>query len=109
MRPIHIAPLAAMGFLAACGGRDARLENLTVGISKDSSLAVMGVAKPQRIDPYLVGGKYIEVMYFAPAGRDSVADRETSPLIAVDGVLQAWGWNSLDSLSAATKIQVAPK
>jgi hypothetical protein len=110
MKPIHLFALAAAGLLAGCGSRDARLEQLTVGISKDSALALMGIEKPKRIDPYLVAGKYIEIMYFNPGGAaDSVPDRETSPLIAVDGVLRAWGWNSLDSLSAATKIQVAPK
>ena len=108
MKPIPLATLALLGVLA-CSGRDARLENLSAGITKDSSIAVMGGTAPQRIDPYLIGGKYIEIMYFAPAGSDSVDDRKASPLIAIDGVLQAWGWNSLDSLAAATKIQVAPK
>ena len=110
MKPTHLFALATAGLLAACGSGDNRLEKLTVGISKDSTLALMGADKPLRIDPYLIDGKYIEIMYYAPAGAtDSVPDRKASPLIAVDGVLQAWGWKSLDSLSEATRIQVAPK
>lgn len=110
MKPIHFATLVAAGALAACGPKDTRLEQLTIGISKDSTLKLMGVEKPQRIDPYLVGGQYIEVMYFRPAGApDSVADREMSPLVAVDGQLIGWGWKTLDSLSGAKKIPVQPK
>ena len=110
MKPIHFATLALVGVLSGCGSRDPRFENLAVGLSKDSVMTLMGVEKAQRIDPFLVGGKYIEVMYYAPPGsNDSVPDREASPLIAVDGVLQAWGWKSLDSLAQATRIPVAPK
>ncbi len=110
MKPIHLATLVAAGALAACGPKDTRLEQLAVGISKDSTLKLMGVEKPARIDPYLVGGKYIEVMYFRPEGvADSVEDRKMLPLVAVDGELIGWGWTTLDSLSGATKIQVQPK
>ena len=110
MKPIHFATLVSAGALAACAPNDKRLEQLTVGISKDSTLKLMGAEKPQRVEPFLVGGKYIEVMYYAPPGAtDSVPDRKTSPLIAVDGVLIGWGWKTLDSLSATTKISVQPK
>ncbi len=96
--------------LAACSSGDSRLKQLTVGISKDSALNVMGVEKPTRTDPYLTDGKFFELMYFAPPGApDSVPDREMSPLVAVNGLLVGWGWETVDSVAGATKIPVAPK
>jgi hypothetical protein len=97
--------------IAGCGGRDRRLENLTVGISKDSAMAAMGVERPERIDPYLVGGRYIEILFYNRPGADSgsVPDRELSPLIVVDGSLRGWGWGTLDSVASVNRIVVEPK
>jgi hypothetical protein len=104
------ALLASLALVAACGRKDDRLEQLTVGITKDSTLKVMGVERPARVDPFLIGGKYIEVMYYQkPGATDSVPDRDMSPLVTVDGVLIGWGWKTLDSVSAETRIPVAPK
>jgi hypothetical protein len=111
MKPTRLVPaLVTLAALAACGPKDKRLAELTVGISKDSALKVMGVEKPTRIDPYLTEGKFIELMYFAAPGVvDSVPDRDMTPLVAVNGLLIGWGWETLDSVAGATKIQVAPK
>ena len=110
MKPTLPAVLALAAALAACASGDARLEQLSAGISKDSALKVMGATPPVRTDPFLTDGKFIEVMYFAPAGStDSLPDREMSPLVTVDGKLVGWGWESLDSVAAATKIPVAAK
>jgi hypothetical protein len=94
--------------LAACGGSDKRLENLSVGISKDSVIQVMGVEKPRRIDPFLVNGHYIEAMYFPKLDADtgSIPDREMAPVVVIDGVLAGWGWKSWDSIAAANQIVV---
>jgi len=101
---------AALLLLAACSGTDKRLELLTAGISKDSVSTLMGIEKPQRVDPYLIHGKYLEVMYYRRPGKsDSMPDRKLSPLIVVDGVLASWGWDALDSLARVTRIQVAPR
>ena len=63
------APALGLLFLSACGDKaDARLEKLSAGISKDSVLAVMGVEKPQRVDPFLINGQFIEAMYFPKSG-----------------------------------------
>ena len=95
--------------LAACGRSDKRLEKLSVGITKDSVIQVMGVEKPRRVDPYLVNGHYIETLYFARLGADTgkLADRELAPVVVIDGVLAAWGWERWDSIAAANKIVVA--
>jgi hypothetical protein len=108
MKPTLPAALALAAALAACSSGDARFEQLTVGITKDSALKVMGSPPPTRTDPFLTDGKFIEVMYFAPAGTaDSLPDRKMSPLVTVDGRLVGWGWEALDSVAAATKIPVA--
>ena len=106
------APVLGLLFLSACSKGDVRLEKLSAGISKDSVLAVMGAEKPQRIDPFLVNGQYIEAMYFPkPGAADSasVADRNMSPVIVVDGKLAAWGWTQWDSIAGSKKIPVPKK
>ena len=110
LRPVRaLVALALVASLGGCERADSRLEKLTVGIAKDSVLKLMGTA-PQRLDPYLVGGQYIEAMYFPRAGRaDSVADRKTTPVIVISGQLRGWGWGYWDSAAAANNIQVAAK
>lgn len=103
-----LVAVALLAPLAGCERPDTRLEKLTVGLAKDSVLRAMG-AEPQRLDPYLVNGQYIEAMYFNRAGRtDSVADRKLTPVIFVAGQLQGWGWAYWDSAAAANRITVAP-
>jgi len=73
-------------------------------------LSIMGVEKAQRIDPYLVGGEYIEAMYFAKLGKAdsaSVVDRNMSPVVVVDGKLVGWGWKQWDSIAESKKIPVS--
>jgi hypothetical protein len=104
-----VPALAALLLVSACSKKDARLEQLSTGISKDSVLAIMGGDKPQRVDPFLVGGHYLEAMYFAfPGASDSAdfADRNMSPVIVSDGKLAAWGWKQWDSVAAEYKIPV---
>lgn len=108
-RPRGIAHVLLLGTVLAACRSDSRFAKLTVGIPKDSALALFGVEKPARTDPYLVGGHYIEALYYAKPGADSgsVSDRELSPVIVVDGMLAAWGWKQWDSIAAANKIIVA--
>ena len=109
MKPILRAG-AALLLLAGCGQSDKRFELLTAGITKDSVNTIMGIEKPQRVDPFLLDGKYVEVTYYRKPGvSDSMPDRKLSPLILVDGTLVSWGWKALDSLAEVSKIHVAPK
>jgi hypothetical protein len=108
-RAVLVVGLAMV--LTACERPDARLEQLTVGISKDSVLRIMG-GTPERIDPVLVKGQYIEPMYFAKPGAsdpDSRLDRNMSPVVLIQGTLAGWGWNYWDSVATQYKIQVAPR
>ncbi|HEU5219036.1 MAG TPA: hypothetical protein VFU23_10270 [Gemmatimonadales bacterium] len=98
--------------VSACSKSDPRLEKLTVGISKDSVLTIMGVQKARRLDPYMTGGHFIEALYFTPADTPDtlkVRDRNMSPVIVIDGKLTAWGWKQWDSIAGVTHIQVAKK
>lgn len=112
-RRFLIVPLSLIVGVAACGpGEDARVANLTVGISKDSVITAMGGERPSRIDPYLTGGQYIESMlYFrpgaAPTATDSIPDRERTPVVVINGLLTGWGWAYWDSVASANNIPVA--
>ena len=109
-RRIGLLIAGAVMALAACERADNRLEQLTVGIGKDSVLAVMGT-KPDRLDPFLNKGQYIEAMYFTRQGvADSTArtDRKMSPVVVINGKLVGWGWTYWDSVAGANNIPVAP-
>lgn len=105
-------PVVGLLLLSACSKSDARLEKISAGISKDSVLVIMAVEKPERVDPFLVNGQYIEAMYFPmPGATDSasVTDRKMSPVILTDGKVVAWGWKQWDSVAADKKIVVPEK
>lgn len=114
LRRMVPALLVGLG-LAACAPKEhPRLKDLTVGISKDSAIAVMGGAEPARTDPYLIEGQYIETMLFPlprsrPAGADTLADRQHSPVVVINGNLAGWGWGFWDSVSTANRIPLAPQ
>jgi hypothetical protein len=106
-RPLGVLALCGALALAGCSS-DKRFDKLTAGISKDSTLALIGVEKPLRTDPYLVGGHYIEAMYYAKPGAAAgdTLDRKLTPVIVVDGTLAGWGWKKWDSIAGANKIVV---
>ena len=112
LRSLRFAPLGALLLivsLTGCGG-DKRLDQLTVGISKDSALALMGVQKPKKHEAYMSKGHYIEAFYYYPAGKaeaPNLTDRQLSPVIVVDGILVAWGWQKWDSIAVDNRIVVA--
>ena len=91
--------------LGGCG--DSRLRKLTVGISRDSALAIMG-GKPERIDAYITGGQFIEALYYARPGRDSgtTPERKLSPVVLVDRVVVAWGWKEWEPIAEEHHIQL---
>jgi hypothetical protein len=73
----------------------------------------MGDGTPPRVDPYLVAGQYLEVLYFnrpgrQPAAPDSLADRERTPVVVINGVVTGWGWTHWDSVATAHNIAVPP-
>lgn len=109
-----VAAMVSAVALTACGGEDPRLANLSVGISKDSAIVIMGGERPSRVDPYLVNGQFIESMLFVrpgsePVGVDTLADRERTPVVVVNGEVKGWGWGFWDSVSTANSIPLSPQ
>lgn len=88
-----VAALATMALLAACG--DARLGKLALGISADSVGRLMGEA-PHRTNAYQTAGKTWQVDFYARSAaveKDSIAWREMSPVVYIDGKTVGWGWS----------------
>lgn len=98
---VALASLALMG----CARGDARLKKLTVGISKDSALAAIGVTLGERPASYLVKGQMIEAMMIrrpdAEGPLDSLTHAQYTPVVIVDGKLGGWGWKYWDSVAKA--------
>ena len=87
------AAIASILLLAACG--DARLDKLSLGISKDSATAVMG-EPPQSETGYLTAGKLWNVEFCSrtSAGpKDSIPWGKMSPIILINGKVVGWGWH----------------
>jgi hypothetical protein len=88
-----VTAIASMTLLAACG--DARLDKLSLGISKDSVAAAIGDA-PHREVSYMTSGKIWEVQFYSRGSvnpKDSVPWRKMSPVVFVDHKAVGWGWS----------------
>jgi hypothetical protein len=91
--------------LAACG--DSRMGKLSTGISKDSTLKIMG-SVPERTEAYLVNGRDIVALFFGKAGADSgtTPSAEMLPVVLINDTLSAWGWESWEKIATENKIPV---
>lgn len=94
-----------------CARPDARLEQLSAGISKDSVQMIMGGA-PEQPTQYLVEGQFIEAMIYRRMGEEGVYDslerRQLSPVVLVNGTVSGWGWDHWDSVATRYSIEVVP-
>jgi hypothetical protein len=117
-----LAGLTAATFLVAC--EDKRVKQLDTGITRDSALSILSQdLKPgsgpdsfpnvYRRARYLIKGKNYEVLFFTPnnekAGKDSVETKKLTPLLFVDNKMIGRGWNVLDSVSKADKIDLVKR
>jgi hypothetical protein len=95
--------------LGACQREDPRLKDLTIGISKDSTLNLMGIGTPERPESYLINGQMIETVILRREGADgpldSLSTDQYTPLVMIDNKLAGWGWKYWDSVRAAHNIQ----
>ncbi len=104
---------AALGtfalLLLGCQREDPRFRSLEVGMSKDSSLMVIGVRAAERPASYLYQGQFIEAMMIRREGvegpLDSLSRKQYSPVITINGKLSGWGWKYWDSLAGANNIE----
>ena len=95
--------------LGACAEGDARTKRITVGMSRDSAVAIMqetdgvpsmgGAASNTniwRVAQYLNSGKMIQVIYYSGdnehwAPSDTVPEKRVVPIVVVDGKVVAVG------------------
>jgi hypothetical protein len=91
--------------VAACG--DSRLRKLSVGISRDSTLQIMGT-KPDRAEAYLANGQTIEALFYGTAGADSgtTPEAKLTPVVIVNGQLQGWGKEKWEKVAAEHGIRL---
>jgi hypothetical protein len=106
--------VALTGVIALAACEDARVKELNTGITRDSAITVMAqevkggghdsLPNVYLREPYLIGGKNIEVLYFSPdnqkAGKDTVFTKVT-PVVFVNFKLVGRGWAFWDSVSKA--------
>jgi hypothetical protein len=87
------AALVALFALAACG--DARLDKLSLGISKDSTAQVIGEPPHSEVS-YITAGKVWEVQFYARGSvgaKDSIPWRKMSPVVFINHKTVGWGWS----------------
>lgn len=104
---------AGTAALVACG--DARLKELSTGMSRDSVLAALGSSPPDSEkfiydrNHYIVDSKLIEVFYYYPKSRmafvDTVPGDELTPVVLLNGVVTGWGWKYWDSVAAVINVR----
>jgi len=117
-RVITLATLATAVVVIGCG-EDKRVKQLNTGITRDSAVSVIAQNYRGASDSfpnvytrekYLIDAKNYEILYFTPnnekQGKDSVPYKNLTPLVFVNNMLVAKGWNAWDSIAAAHKIPV---
>lgn len=103
--------------LAAC--TDSRISALTVGISKDSALKVIGKGAPEgdslrniyRRVQFFTDSRLFDIYLFdakdRKAWKDStVADKDLVPVVMVGDKLEGYGWRYMDDLTTKYKLNV---
>lgn len=108
-RSLLAVAVGSMVLLGCAGDEDARLKELTAGISKDSALSVIGVRTGERPASYLVAGQMIEAIMIRREGvegpLDSLTQKQYTPVVIIGGNLAGWGWKYWDSVSGANNIK----
>lgn len=121
--------VAAVVALTACG--DARIGNLTAGISRDSVLKILAqggdatdsLPHVYREDRYLAHGRSVDVLFYtttnlkAPAAAATgqvpeagpVPEKSLTPIVLQDDRVVAWGWSSYDSAAKAAGFAIRPR
>lgn len=117
----RITLTAALLVSAACTPSDAetdpRLKQLTVGITRDSMLRIIGdgstdsLANVYRREAYLFNGVPLEIYFYHPGGlkegQGPAAAESTLRPIIVHGIqVTGWGWAVFDSVARTNDIRV---
>jgi len=111
-RRSRLLAAAALILVSACAKEDPRVQNLGVGISKDSAFAVMELPDTERGEAYLMNGQYIEAFVVRKQGvegpRDSLSRKQMTPVVVIGGKVSGWGWDHWDSIAGANGIETKP-
>ena len=117
-RRTAIVGLATAVWLGACS--DARVSNLTAGISRDSALKVINagaagdsLARVYKQEMYLINGKHLNVLFYNKDGikqesDSTLAGKAQTPIVTVDGKVTGWGWAHYDSVAKANNFTPSP-
>jgi hypothetical protein len=117
--------VASVGLAASAvwlgGCSDARISNLTAGISRDSALKVINdgaagdsLARVYKQEAYLINGKRLNVLFYDKDGIKQETDstlkaKALTPIVTVDGKVTGWGWAHYDSVVSANNIKGTPR
>lgn len=117
----HLARGAAAALLllgAACAAGEPTVEGLATGISRDSTMTLLGgpAAADSATSHIVSRGRYLnegvqyEVLYYAPGaapGTPTTALQrdDALPIVLANDAVAGWGWEYFQRLSATTKIQ----
>lgn len=116
-RALLVAGLSFAAVTAAC--EDKRVKEIHTGMTRDSVMSAISHDLPKGSapdslpnvylrEPYLIGGKNIEVLYFTShdekVGKDTVPFSKLTPIVMVDNRVIGRGWKFWDSMSTANKI-----
>ncbi len=111
-RRSRLLAAAALILVSACAKEDPRVQNLGVGISKDSAFAVMELPDTERGEAYQMNGQYIEAFVVRKQGvegpRDSLSRKQMTPVVVIGGKVTGWGWDHWDSVAGANGIETKP-
>ena len=123
MRSRRLLPAAGLLALAACSPSespsesDPKLDQLTVGIMRDSVLRILGPATAEdsmpnvyRSEMYLMGGAPLEILFYSPAGlkegkEPAAAESTLRPIVLRNGQVTGWGWAHFDSVARVNDIR----
>ena len=120
-RSLTFTAIATAALLSACG-EDARVEAVDTGITRDSLMSIWskgthGVDSLPSVyqrERYLIAGKNYEVLYFSATGekaytgvqKDTIPWKDLTPVAMIDNKVVGKGWEFLDSLYTANRIQL---
>ena len=116
-------PTATLLVAAACAGagegdveKDPRLTQVTVGISRDSALRILGasssdsLANIYRREVYLIQGQNLEILFYSPQGLKegqgaAAAESTLRPVVITGNSVAGWGWAFFDSVARVHEIK----
>lgn len=100
------------------------LNTLTVGMTRDQVLSIMGtktiktherlqgtgtITNPYRTESYMANGRRIEVVYYytdLKRADGAITDDELTPIVLVDGKVDGWGWGYWNDLMQRYELRV---